>query len=151
MIFIRYSCICLLFLVVCVRRLDVFSVPWHTLHPTPSCVCIQGAHKTLDTSRISISPQTDRQQPFAGYIVCVSIAYIQIEKKSSALRCVLCNRLDIRRGRKACQFPDAGNTIQEEEENCVYTILLFGWGGRQFHEHNLLSWDSLSLLLPLAG
>lgn len=92
------------------------------------CVCIQGAHKTLYTHLASASPhrQTDRQQPFAGYYVCVYT--FKLKKKSSALLCVLCNRLDIRRGRKACQFPHAGNTIHEEEENCVYTTLVWlGW------------------------
>lgn len=128
MIFKLNIAICLLFLFVCVRRLDVFSVPLHTLHPTPSCVCVYRAHIKLS---IHISHQhlpTDRQTAALCWILCVCL-YIQIEKnKSSALLCVLCNRLDIRRGRKACQFPHAGNTIHEEEENCVYTTLVWlGW------------------------
>jgi hypothetical protein len=52
---------------------------------------------------------------------------------------VLCNRLDIRRGRKACQFPDGGNTIQEEKENCVYTRPTLVW----------LGWEAISRAQPL--
>jgi hypothetical protein len=139
MIFISYMFT--LFFCVCVCRLNVFSVPLHALHPTPSCVCVYRAHSIkLSTHLASASPhrQTDSSSPLLD-IVCVCL-YIQIEKKKlGASLCAVYNKIDISRKRKACQFPHAGNTIYKKKKRIASILLLFGWGGRQFHEHNLLS------------
>jgi hypothetical protein len=103
------------------------------------CVCIQGAHKTLYTSRISISPQTDRQQqPFAGYSVCV----YTFKLKKKARRFAVCCATDSTSGggEKLVNSPMAGILYKKKKRIAsILGLLLFGWGGRQFHEHNLLS------------
>lgn len=149
MIFKLNIAICLLFLFVCVRRLDVFSVPLHTLHPTPSCVCIQGAHKTLYTHLASASPhrQTDRQQPFAGYYVCV---YIFKLKKTKARRFSVCCAIDLTSGggEKLVNSPMPG-ILYMKKKRIASILLLFGWGGRQFHEHKPSCREILSLFYCL--